>query len=50
MHQNKGNEDAETRGHLRILESGEDYGHAASRFHSIDVPKPLERVLLKAAS
>lgn len=44
-------EDAERRGYLRVVdESGEDYGYAASRFLSIDVPKPLERVLLKAAS
>ena len=44
-------EQAEARGYLRIVdESGEDYGYAASRFYSIRVPKPLERVLLKAAS
>src|SRR6266705_1786987 len=44
-------EDAEKHGYLRIVdESGEDYGYAASRFFAIDVPKPLERVLLKAAS
>ena len=43
--------EAERHGYLRIVdESGEDYGYAASRFFSIDVPKPLERVLLKAAS
>ena len=44
-------EDAEKRGYLRVIdESGEDYGYSAGRFLSIDVPKPLERVLLKAAS
>ena len=44
-------EEAEGRGYLRVIdERGEDYGYAASRFDSIDVPKPLERVLLKAAS
>ncbi len=44
-------QEAERHGYLRIVdESGEDYGYAASRFFSIDVPKPLERVLLKAAS
>ena len=38
-------------GYLRVIdESGEDYGYSAGRFLSIDVPKPLERVLLKAAS
>ena len=44
-------DDAEGRGYLRVIdESGDDYGYAASRFFAIDVPKPLERVLLKAAS
>jgi hypothetical protein len=42
---------AERHGYLRIIdESGEDYGYAASRFFSIDIPKPLERALVKAAS
>jgi hypothetical protein len=44
-------EKAERHGCLRIVdESGEDYGYAATRFFAIDVPRPLERVLLKAAS
>ena len=44
-------EEAEGHGYLRIVdESGEDYGYAADRFFSIEVPKPLERALLKAAS
>ena len=44
-------EEAEGRGYFRVVdESGEDYGYAVSHFYSIDVPKPLERVLLKAAS
>jgi hypothetical protein len=43
--------DAERRGYLRIVdESGEDYGYAANRFFAIDLPKPLEKALLKAAS
>jgi hypothetical protein len=43
--------DAEGHGYLRIVdESGEDYGYAAGRFCAIDVPKPVERALLKAAS
>ena len=43
--------DAEAHGYLRIVdESGEDYGYAADRFFAIDLPKPLERVLLKKAS
>jgi hypothetical protein len=33
-----------------VDESGEDYGYTADRFFSIEVPKPLERALLKAAS
>lgn len=42
---------AEQHGYLRIVdESGEDYGYAADRFFAIDLPKPLEKVLLKAAS
>jgi hypothetical protein len=44
-------QEAERRGYVRIVdESGEDYGYSADRFFSIDVPKPLERVLLKTAS
>jgi hypothetical protein len=43
--------DAERRGYLRIVdETGEDYGYAANRFFAIDLPKPLEKALLKAAS
>ena len=43
--------DAETHGYLRIVdESGEDYGYAANRFFAIELPKPLEKALLKAAS
>ena len=44
-------EQAERHGYLRIVdESGEDYGYSTDRFFSIDVPKPLEKALLKAAS
>ena len=44
-------DEAEGRGYLRVVdEIGEDYGYAASRFFAIDIPKPLERVLLRAAS
>jgi hypothetical protein len=43
--------EAQEHGYLRIVdESGEDYGYAADRFVSIEVPKPLERALLKTAS
>lgn len=43
--------EAEGHGYLRIVdESGEDYGYAADRFFSLDIPTPLEKALLKAAS
>jgi hypothetical protein len=43
--------EAERHGYLRIVdESGEDYGYVANRFFSMDVPKPVEKALLKAAS
>ena len=43
--------EAQGHGYLRIVdESGEDYGYAADRFFSIEVPKPLVRALLKTAS
>ena len=43
--------EAQGHGYLRIVdESGEDHGYAADRFFSIVVPKPLDRVLVKAAS
>lgn len=42
---------AESRGYLRVVdESGEDYGYAAERFYRLEVPRPLERVLLRTAS
>ncbi len=44
-------QDAERRGYLRVIdESGEDYGYRADRFLSIEVPRPVEKALLKAAS
>ena len=44
-------QEAERRGYLRIVdESGQDYGYSADRFFAIDVPKPLEKALLSAAS
>ena len=44
-------EKAEQHECLRIVdESGEDYGYAATRFFAVDVPRPLERVFLSAAS
>jgi hypothetical protein len=42
---------AQDHGYLRIIdESGEDYGYAASRFFSINLPKPLQKALLQVAS
>jgi len=44
-------EEAGRHGYLWIVdESGEDYGYSADRFFAIDLPKPVERALLKAAS
>ena len=43
--------DAARDGDLRIIgESGEDYLFAVDRFIAIEVPEPLERVMLKTAS
>ena len=44
-------EEAESRGYLRVVdESGEDYGYSADRFFRLEVPRPLERALLRASS
>ena len=43
--------DAAQDGDLRVVdESGEDYLYSADRFVAIDVPKSLERAVLKRAS
>jgi hypothetical protein len=43
--------DASQEGDLRVVdESGEDYLYSASRFVGIDLPKVLERTILKKAS
>ena len=43
--------DAAQDGDLRIVdESGEDYLYSTDRFVAIDVPKSLERAMLKQAS
>ena len=40
------NDEAARHGYLRVIdESGEDYGHSASRFFPIEIPQPLERAL-----
>jgi hypothetical protein len=41
-------EEAEAHGYLRVVdESGEDYGYSADRFFRLEVPRPLERALLR---
>jgi hypothetical protein len=38
-------------GYLRVVdESGDDYGYSADRFFAIDLPKPVEKALLRIAS
>ena len=40
-------EEAKGSGLIRIIdESSEDYAFSSSRFHPIEVPKPVEKVLL----
>ena len=42
--------EASTHGYARIVdESGEDYGYSADSFIAINLPKPLEKTLFKAA-
>jgi hypothetical protein len=42
--------EASTYGYVRIVdESGDDYGYSADRFVAINLPKPLEKALFKAA-
>ena len=44
-------EEAESHGYVRVVdESGEDYGYAADRFYRLEVPRPLERALLRTSS
>jgi hypothetical protein len=44
-------EQAANHGYLRIVdESGEDYGYEAERFFAIEVPRPLQKALLRVAS
>ena len=41
--------EAGTNGLIRVVdESGEDYAFSANRFYPIEVPKPVEEVLLSA--
>jgi hypothetical protein len=44
-------EEAKANGLVRVVdESGEDYAFSANRFYPIEVPKPIEEVLLSAGS
>ncbi len=44
-------QEAESHGYLRVVdESGQDYGYSADRFFRREVPRPLERALLRASS
>ena len=44
-------EEAESHGYLRVIdESREDYGYSADRFFRLEVPRPLERALLRVSS
>jgi hypothetical protein len=41
-------EEAEAQGYLRVVdESGENYGYSADRFFRLELPRPLERALLR---
>ncbi len=41
--------EAESHGLIRVVdESGEDYAFAVDRFHALEVPQTVERVLLSA--
>ena len=41
--------EASTNGLIRVIdESGEDYAFSTNRFHPIEVPKPVEEVLLSS--
>jgi hypothetical protein len=43
-------DEAKTHGYIRVIdESGEDYAYTASRFHLIQLPTAVEKVLLSAA-
>jgi hypothetical protein len=43
-------ENAEGRGYIRVIdESGEDYGYLIKRFFPLEVPRPLEKALLRAS-
>ena len=43
-------EKAEAHGYIRVIdESGEDYAYSLKRFFRLEVPRPLEKALLRAS-
>jgi len=41
---------AEAHGYIRVIdESGEDYGYSVRRFFPLEIPRPLEKALLRAS-
>ena len=43
-------DEAGSHGYLRVVdESGEDYGSTISRFFRLEIPRPLEKTLLRAS-
>jgi len=43
-------EKAESHGYIRVVdESGEDYGYTISRFFRLEIPRPLEKALIRAS-
>jgi hypothetical protein len=43
-------EEAEAHGYIRVIdESGEDYAFVADRFHPVELPVAVEKVLLAAS-
>ena len=41
---------AESHGYIRVVdESGEDYVYSVNRFFRLEVPRPLEKALLRAS-
>jgi hypothetical protein len=43
-------EKVEAHGYIRVVdESGEDYGYSLKRFFRLELPRPLEKALLRAS-
>lgn len=51
IYQALNDEDPESHGYLRVIdEDGEDYWYPKTWFYPVDLPRPLERVLLSATT